>query len=171
MKKSLIFLILALAIYSGCTQSPKNYQVGDEKITEVDEDDAEMNEAIEKANKTFGDFKKVFAADRKEGKYNSFSIKIGFPSEQYGREHVWIGDLNLNGDTFTGILYNMPIDETISYKQGDTITVDPKLVSDWIYTDPKTGITHGGYTFKVLRSKMTPSEQADFDKETGLKFE
>ncbi|MDL2303665.1 DUF2314 domain-containing protein, partial [Dysgonomonas sp. OttesenSCG-928-D17] len=73
--------------------------------------------------------------------------------------------------TFTGILDNEPLDKNIGYKYGDTVIVDPQQVSDWLYIDAQTGLTHGGYTFKVIRNRMSPEERAAFDAESGLKFE
>lgn len=174
MKKIFIICVgIAFTLLSCNGSSPKQttVQSNGEVITQVSENDADMNVAIKKANETFGDFKKVFIDNQKSHKYEDFTIKLGFPSNKYGKEHMWVGDLTLDGDTFTGILLNTPADESITHKAGDAVIVDPAIVSDWVYTEISNGITHGGYTFHAMRKNMSPEEKAEFDEQSGLKFE
>jgi len=169
-----IFIICSIVtILLSCNnaQKHKTEQIGEETITQVSGEDQEMNEAMEKARSTFSEFKKAFIENQTSDKYHSFTIKIGFDSSKYGKEHMWLGDLKLDSDKFTGILFNTPVDPEVKQKQGDTIVVDPVQVSDWMYVDAATGITKGGYTFIAMRKNMSPEEQAEFDEQTGLKFE
>jgi len=169
-----IFVILVIGVVAiACNNSQKSVtrKVGDETVSQISEEDKEMNEAMAKAVSSFNEFKKVYRDSKENGNDHFFSVKIGFPSEMSGKEHMWVGDLQLNGDTFTGILDNEPLDKNIGYKYGDTVIVDPQLVSDWLYIDAQTGLAHGGYTFKVIRSRMSPEERAAFDEQSGLKFE
>ena len=46
-------------------------------------------------------------------------------------------------------------------KLNDTIRINKKDISDWMYLD--NDILRGGFTIKLLRLRMTASERAEFD--------
>lgn len=172
MKKILSLLFLAsILIACGDSKKSNTFQVGDEVITQVSAQDEEMNAAKRKARATFNDFKDAFVQNNETNKYHSFTIKIGFDSPMYGKEHMWLGDLRFEGDKFSGTLFNKPVDPDVQYNAGDTIVVNQEQVSDWMYIEESTGIAHGGYTFRVMRNYLSDEEKIKFDEQTGLKFE
>ena len=172
MEKILSLLLFAFVLVScGDSKKSNTFQVDDEVITQVSAQDEEINAAMRKARATFSDFKDAFVENDKTNEYHSFSIKIGFDSPMYGKEHMWLGDLWLTDGKFSGILFNKPVDPDVQYNAGDTIIVDSEQVSDWMYIEKNTGITHGGYTFRVMRSYLSDEEKIEFDEQTGLKFE
>lgn len=172
MKKilSLFFGVLIL-VSCGDSWKSKTFKVEDEVITHVRAEDEEMNAAIKKAKDTFNEFKQTFLESSKTDKYHSFTIKIGFDSPMYGKEHMWLGDLRFENDKLVGALFNKPVDPDVQYNAGDTIVVNPDQVSDWMYIEKSTGITYGGYTFRVMRNYLSDEEKKEFDEQTGLKFE
>lgn len=172
MKKVLSLLLLASIFVScGDLRKSKTFQVEDEVVTQVRSEDEEMNAAMKKAKDTFNEFKQTFLENSEIDKYHSFTIKIGFDSPMYGKEHMWLGDLIFEDGKFRGTLFNKPVDPDIQYNGGDVIVVEPEQVSDWMYVDKNTGITHGGYTFRVMKSYLSEEEKKEFDEQTGLKFE
>lgn len=172
MKKilSLLFLV-SIIISCGDTKKSNTFQVGDEIVTQVSAQDEEMNAAMRKARATFSDFKDAFIKNDETNKYHSFTIKIGFDSPMYGKEHMWLENLRLVDGQFSGILFNKPTDPDVQYNTGDIIIIDPEQVSDWMYIEETTGIAHGGYTFRVMRHYLSDEEKIKFDELTELKFE
>lgn len=145
-----------------------------EVINMIAEDDKDMNKAIDDARNTFDDFVKVFKESKDKPQYHDFFVKIGFESAEYGKEHMWVGDLRIEDGVLKGVLYNIPMDETIQYKEGDVVVIEKENVSDWTYIESTSNnkeIAHGGYTYKAMRKNMTAEEKADFDNTTGLYFE
>jgi uncharacterized protein YegJ (DUF2314 family) len=52
---------------------------------------------------------------------------------------------------------------------GEEVRVDPEKISDWMYVD--NGVLRGGFTLRVLRSRMSPQEREQFDSEIGFGIE
>lgn len=176
-KKVLLFTFLS-CILVACGNNQKAVEVNKdgEQMAYVQEDDQSMNEAITKAQSTYNDFLKVFKENQNNPNFDSFTIKIGFNSPKFGKEHMWVSDLHFDKDTLKGVLANTPEDESISFKPGDFITINPSEISDWMYIEIKgnkdnKAITHGGYTIRAIRDKMSDEEKASFDEENGLNFE
>ncbi|MDU1905007.1 MAG: DUF2314 domain-containing protein [Dysgonomonas sp.] len=171
--KKLIIICSIVTMLLSCNSGSKNktIQIEDEIITHVSEDDKDMNRAMETARASFDQFKKAFVEAQGNDQYHSFIIKIGFDSPQYGKEHMWVGDLKLKDDKFVGILSNTPTDPAIALNYGDTIVIDPAQISDWMYIDSATGLTKGAYTFRVMRDAMSEKERMEFDEQTGIKLE
>ena len=84
-------------------------------------------------------------------------------------EHIWLDDISYDGDLFTGRLSNAPL-HLEDLKLGDKVSVATDDVSDWMIVDEDGRLT-GGYTLRVLRNRMSPEEQEQFDKESGLVIE
>ncbi|MFL5731002.1 MAG: DUF2314 domain-containing protein, partial [Cytophagaceae bacterium] len=131
-------------------------------IIQVTREDQEMNEAIKTANATLSRFKEALQSG-KDG-YTFFALKTRFNTSN-GGEHIWISDIRLNNDEFSGVVDNLP-ESTREVKEGDTIQINPDRISDWMYLDNDT--LRGGYTIRVLRNRMTEEEKKQFDQENGL---
>ena len=134
-------------------------------IYKVGEDDAEMNKAIEKAKQTLDSFDYAFKNNSRV--FTFFGLKKRF-EENGNVEHIWIG--NIQGETngkYVGVIDNLP-EKIKSIKLGDTIEIDKKDISDWMYL--KNSELHGGYTIRLLRERMTVDERKKFDAESGMKI-
>lgn len=82
-------------------------------------------------------------------------------------EHVWINDIEFDGEIVSGTLMNQPIMATHLHK-GDRISRKLQLIDDWIYV--QKGLVYGGYTVQVMRRRMDERELRKHDEAWGLKF-
>lgn len=99
-------------------------------------------------------------------------VKVAFMEEgdQPGQplvEHMWINDINFDGDTITGTLINEP-NALQHIRNGDPVTIPLSQVSDWLFSCNR--VTHGGFTIQVLRSGMTQEERKKHDAAWGMDF-
>jgi len=166
MKLKLVFLFVFLTFLS-CKKQPnsKTEKKEEPSVFNVSESDIEMNKAIETARKTIGVFTKALKSKSPDMEY--FTIKQQF-SGQDNDEHIWISNIQIIDEDFTGTVNNNPI-YTTGIKLGDTITIDKARISDWMFFEK--GVVRGGYTIKVIRNNMSEEEKKDFDLETGLIFD
>lgn len=84
-----------------------------------------------------------------------------------GGEHIWIDEVTFIENNYFGVVDNLP-ESTTEVHLGDTIQIDKSRISDWMYLEK--GKLYGGYTVRVLRKRMTPAEQKQFDKENNIIF-
>ncbi len=162
--KILFFLFASLAL-AACNNQDKNTisRKDEPDIIRVEAEDEEMNAAIEKAKQTFPDFLKAF----RTGKDDYYSVKYRF--DHNGEvEHIWLGDLFEKDSALYGTISNVPeLIPTIDV--GDTVRVQQERISDWVYSD--SGLMRGGYTIRVLRSRLSEEEKKQLDKEMGMRIE
>lgn len=161
--KTKILITLILFCFISCKNTDKVERKDQPDIYNVKASDAEMNEAIEKAKQTLHDFNAALLNPEIEVK----SLKVKFQN-QTDVEHVWLSNVVFKDGKYSGILDNEP-EYFTEYKIGDTIDVDDKNISDWMYI--KNGKLFGGYTIKVLRNRMSESEREQFDAESGMQIE
>lgn len=124
-----------------------------------------MVKAIQTARSTVDQFAAAVSAP-KAGQ-ESFACKKPF-TEGDTVEHMWITDVSFDGARFRGTVNNEPV-EVKNVKLGQKTEVPRNEVSDWMYLE--NGKLVGGYTLRVLRSRMSPGERKDFDENCGFKFE
>lgn len=131
----------------------------------VNSDDAEMNKATEKAKQTLYQFD--LALKIKTDSQNNFSLKVRFPIKD-GGEQLWIDDIYIENGNYIGVVGNRPY-WVKEIKLGDTIKVNKPDISDWMYLE--NNILRGGYTTRLLRSRMSSSERKEFDAALLYKIE
>jgi uncharacterized protein YegJ (DUF2314 family) len=78
---------------------------------------------------------------------------------------MWVSDLSFSSNQFEGVLGNEPV-YVGELHLGDHVTVDPQDISDWLIIDNNELL--GGFTYHVLRNKMTENERKQFDEEVGF---
>lgn len=176
--KSILIISSLIVLLGACKEKATQTHTDDNNgapVTYFKNDDETMNKAIETAQKTFDQFKSAFS-EAKSAKYKNsydtipfsdFTIKIGFPTKDNSKEHMWVGDIEFtnNRKSYTGTLFNEPAHD-VGYNYGDKILIEESLISDWMYTDTKTNKIHGGYTIQVMRNAMSDEERQDFDEST-----
>lgn len=168
MKNSILILLCLISL--GLTScGNKNSSLENGNVTQVEDNDKEINQAIDKAKNTFDAFKKVFIENQTTDKYTDFAIKEGFPTSDGGKEHMWVSELTFDGTNLVGILVNEPTNIT-NLQYGDTITIKKDMISDWVYTDKASNLTYGGYTMRVFVDRMKKQEKAAFEQENGIMF-
>ena len=83
-------------------------------------------------------------------------------------EHIWLSNPSFDGTRFSGRVDNEPVDVK-NVKMGQTVTAAKDEVSDWFYVE--NGKLIGGYTIRVLYSRMSSAEKKDFDAHADFKLE
>ncbi|OCL26325.1 hypothetical protein U472_09965 [Orenia metallireducens] len=165
MKKIMFCFIIASLIISGCSQNVVKRE-NQPDIYLVENENKEMNQAIQKTKENLSIFIKELSKNNNE--YTNLLLKARF-EEGEKIEHMWVSDITYSSSTFMGILSNEPMYvKNLSY--GDIVFVNKNQVSDWMIVK-EDGTVIGGYTLRVLRNRMTQKEREEFDKSTGYKFE
>jgi len=173
--KYIITPIFLLFIYS-CNQgntNGANYQEGtfsndssEDKLYTTHSDDTEMNHAISEARRNLFVFDTAFQS--RNSRFSNFLIKKRFLTPDNGGEHIWISILESLKNGYKGIIWNDPVSIT-GIKLGDTVFVDKKDISDWMYVD--NDIMQGGYTMRLELKRMKPEEKAEVLKSIDFKIE
>lgn len=106
------------------------------------------------------------------------------PGEQTLVEHMWINQVDFDGNLVKGTLINSPTELT-NIANGDPVEIPLNQVSDWLFaitesrpqkglgkffsTSPKARV-YGAFTIQAMRSEMTVRERKEHDKAWGLDF-
>lgn len=143
----------------------------------ADGGDPEMQRAYEQARESFRYFWREIAWDRRRivPALNLAIVKAPFtddaPRPGNGDapevEHMWVGDIDFDGESVSGVLGNDP-NWLTSVKDGDAVRIPLDRISDWMYV--KNGVAYGGFTVNLLRSRMDPGERGEHDEAWGLDF-
>lgn len=142
------FLALAMPAFAG------------DPVVDFAPDDPEMGEAIGEARATLDQFL-ANGFDGAGRGLESASFKVAFPVDGGGvtREHIWVGDLALDGDGFTGRLANEP-NFMPGLSLGSPVSFDRTMISDWgIFGGGKL---HGHYTTRIVVTRMSAAQAAQY---------
>lgn len=151
-------------------------------------DDPKMIEAFKNAQETFKYFWRELSWESRRiiPGLTVACVKVGFSQNRNDDdpvvEHMWINDINFDGEQITGVLINDPYELT-NIQNGDEVTIPLNQISDWLFaiqgSSPK-GLSklfssslpraYGGFTIQAMRSEMTNKERKDHDKAWGLDF-
>lgn len=142
-----------------------------------DNSDPDMQRAYEQARATFRYFWREIAWERRRivPALDLACVKIPFTdSDPRGQasdtpevEHMWVSDVDFDGEFVSGVLLNEP-NWLKSVKQGDSARVPVGQISDWMYAI--SGEVYGAYTVNLLRSRMSLRERREHDAVWGLNF-
>lgn len=144
--RTLMTLLFAAVLASACSDSQKTFS---DKY-----DQAEMQQAMEQAQATLGEF--LERARHPQPGDEAFNVKVKL-TDSGGTEHLWIGDLKLDKEPYTGKI-TMDAEILRNVKVGQTCTFRLDEVSDWMYMS--NGKLQGNRTLRVLMKSM-PKEEAD----------
>ena len=156
------FILIILFVIISCKKSDKVEREDQPTIYNVENQDAEMNNIIIKAKQTLPEFYKVLESGNPN--HEAFAVKVRFKINNDG-EHIWINSLFKRNGEYFGVVDNLP-EFAKEVKQGDTIKIDTDKVSDWMYLD--NGELKGGYTIRLLRTRMSEEERIEFDNTSGM---
>jgi len=133
-----------------------------------------MKVAYLKAQDTFNYFWRelYWEAKRVVPAHNLALVKIPFQQMVEGDdrptvEHMWISEIDFDGEHITGVLMNSP-NLLTNVAEGDTVTRKVSEISDWMLAIDRK--TYGGYTIQVLRLDMTEEARKQHDDAWGLDF-
>jgi uncharacterized protein YegJ (DUF2314 family) len=156
-------LSVALAVY-GCSRTTQQPDPRDSSI-HVPEHDPEMDAAVAKARSEVATFiarlQKPLPGD------DFFSVKMPIQQEE-GTEHFWLAGVTYDRGVFRGTLANDP-DIVKGHRFGERVSIKEAEISDWMFAHD--GVLVGGFTIRLLRSRMSPTERAQMDKEMQIRVE
>ncbi len=139
---------------------------------------AEQNEMLKRANEEaqnnfkyfwrelYWEYKRIIPA------HNFAMVKIPFGQKMKGHEepifeHMWINNINFDGEFIYGELVNVP-NQLTNVKKGDTVKRKINEIGDWLMCIQ--GEVYGGFTIQAMRSQMNDAQREDHDNAWGLDF-
>ncbi|KAF2517013.1 DUF2314 domain-containing protein [Flavobacterium foetidum] len=142
------------------------------RIFFADGENPKMIEAYKKAQETFKYFWRELSWEYRRivPALDVACVKLAFTQEIDGEtivEHMWINDINFDGENIYGILINDP-GELTNVQNGDEIAIPINQISDWLFATQ--GKTYGGFTIQVMRSEMSEAEREEHDAAWGMDF-
>jgi len=138
----------------------------------ADGESQNMINAFEKAQETFKYFWRELSWEYRRiiPALDVACVKLAFTQDIEGEtivEHMWINEINFDGEKIKGILVNDPNDLT-NVSNSDYVEIPINQISDWLFaTQDKT---YGGFTIQAMRSEMTETERQEHDDAWGLDF-
>lgn len=140
-----------------------------------DNSDPEMQRAYEAARGTFRYFWREIAWERRRiiPALGLACVKAPFTdgkrpnSKKPEVEHMWIGEIDFDGETVHGELLNNP-NWLTSVKAGDAAHIPLPHISDWMYSFGDE--VYGAYSVNLMRSRMPANELRGHDEAWGLNF-
>jgi uncharacterized protein YegJ (DUF2314 family) len=145
-----------------------------ERVFMFDGQDPQMLQAYAAAQQSFKYFWRELSWERRRivPGLDMAMVKLPFSDGprtdgQGEYEHMWVGDVDFDGETLTGELLNSP-NWLASVKEGDAIRVPFAHLTDWMMTVDKRA--YGGFTVNNMRAQMSSSERKQHDSAWGLDF-
>lgn len=141
----------------------------------MDSEDAAMQAVVSQAQSTFQFFWREAYWEKRRivPALVVSSVKAPFSDEEMTMtsdapvEHMWVTDIEFDGETIYGNLNSDPNDVT-SVKAGDAVQLPIAGISDWLYG--LGGKAYGGFTINLMRSQMSADEREVHDNAWGLDF-
>lgn len=153
MSRRPFFLSSFLAVLLMSSLSSCSRQANEDRVINVETNDAEMEAAIATAREKLPQFWQVFAHPQKGE--SDFSLKVRI-TDSNGTEHFWVDHIERQADgKIFGVINNDP-EIVKNVKLNDRIPVPEENISDWLYT--RDGKMVGNYTLRVLFKQMPPEE-------------
>lgn len=140
-------------------------RTGEPDFAEVQDNDAAMAQAVQKARKTIGKF--IEAVRSPQGGQTRFAVKRPFVQGDKV-EHIWLRDVTYDGKVFHGVVDNQP-DKISSVHLDEKTTAAPGEISDWMYV--QNGQLVGGYTVRALCRDLSSAGKRKFCAEAGFQID
>jgi uncharacterized protein YegJ (DUF2314 family) len=131
----------------------------------VPRSDVDMELAVAKAKETLWQFIDRIKQPSKTQEYQAIKVKrLQGEIEHY----VWLDVTSVNGEVFE---CDRAEDVLASNESGagGSVYVTSKDIYDWMIVEG--GLLVGGYSIRVMRSKMDPDQQAKLDKQLWYKLD
>lgn len=126
------------------------------------EGDPELRDATARAHATLGAFIERLPELRAGGAGTSIKFPL---TENDVIEHVWMSDVQFDGETFAGYLASEPV-RLVGWSFGDRVTVAIDQVLDWAAVDD--GTLYGGFSIYVLNARSSPQDVMAQDAHRGF---
>ena len=144
------------------------------KVFFASDEDPKMIRAFQKAQQTFKYFWRELSWEysRIVPALDVAYVKVAFSqevedSEEPMIEHMWISEIDFDGENIRGVLINDP-NRLTNVQNGDNIEIPLEQLSDWLFATREK--TYGGFTIQVMRAEMTKRDRAGHDEAWGLDF-
>jgi uncharacterized protein YegJ (DUF2314 family) len=164
---TLVCVSLAAAAEEASTQSPARdvKTPGPPSYEDVKDNDKAMDRAVAKARESLGFF--LAALKAKKADSTDFEVKRCFVDGDKV-EHIWLRAVTWDGKVFRGKVDNQPLEVT-NVRLGQEVMLNPEDLTDWMFV--KEGKLMGGFTTRVLYSRLSPEEQAKFREQAEFSLE
>lgn len=160
-----LFCALLVACQPPAADPGPVQEAGEGGTVLVTEDDPEMTTAIEQARATLDEA--IAAVPNRDEGHLDVLVKAGFATPDDGTEHMWLVVEGYDDGVFHTWVGNVPVyTEVIAYD--DEVDVAAEEISDWMIVED--GVMRGGYTTRLIVSRMTDEERAAFDAEAPFTF-
>ena len=138
----------------------------------ADGESQKMIDAFKKAQETFKYFWRELSWETRRiiPALDVACVKLAFTQEIGNEtlvEHMWINDINFDGEKIYGILVNDP-NKLTNVNNGDEVEIPFNQISDWLFASQSK--TYGGFTIQAMRSEMSTKERKEHDNAWGLDF-
>jgi uncharacterized protein YegJ (DUF2314 family) len=164
--------------------------MSNKKIFFASGDSPKLAEAFKKAQETFNFFWRELSWEYRRiiPALNVACVKVAFTQEKENSdeiivEHMWINEVEFDGNNVKGILINNP-NELTNIANGASIEIPLSQISDWLFAITETkkkgfstlfkssssSRAYGGFTIQAMRSEMTNQERKEHDNAWGLNF-
>jgi uncharacterized protein YegJ (DUF2314 family) len=157
-------LLLALAACTDRTD-PIVERDGQAAVSMIQGEDREMNQAMAEARRTLDEFERHLS---NPSSTQSMAILKGRFTEGETVEHMWINEIEVTAEGYRGVLGNEPMDMT-TLSAGQVVVVPRSQVSDWVVVED--GRLVGGYTLRLLRSRLPEDQRPLFDQQNGFRVD
>ena len=134
-----------------------------EDIAHYDGGEDGMRNAVMQAQATFPKFLEELELELRrivpamEECFIKYVFETGNPECEC--EHMFVSELYLEGECLKGVLASEP-QYTNKVKEGDTVVVDPKFVSDWLFVI--NGEAQGGFTFRYMWQTFSKEDRSAY---------
>ncbi len=167
MRRLPLFVVALLigACQPAATEPGPVQEAGEGGAMLVMEDDPQMAAAIEEARATLD--QAIAAVPNRDEGHLDVLVKAGFPTPDDGTEYLWLVVEGYDDGVFHTWVGNVPAyTEVVTYD--DEIDVTAEQISDWMVVED--GVMRGGFTTRLIVSRMSDTERAAFEAEAPFSF-
>lgn len=132
------------------------------RFTFVGDDDQDFLDTIRQAQRTLGTFRERLSSCGRTGATPLVKTLLEDPGH---RAYLWLIVTSHDDDGFIGEIFELPGDFS-EYALHDRVTVADADVMDWMVNDD--GTLHGGFSLRLARARLAPTEQDTFDRHIGV---
>lgn len=131
-------------------------------------DDADQAQAMGAARQNFRTFWRELSWEQRRivPGFDLVVVKIAF-SQGSDVEHMWVEDVDFDGETVSGTLLNSPHHLT-NLAEGDDVQAPLARLSDWMMASEREVL--GGFTVQAMRAGMSEEDRSAHDDAWGLDF-
>jgi uncharacterized protein YegJ (DUF2314 family) len=141
--------------------SDANKSVHAAGILWLDGEDPEMVAAIAQAQRAFGQYRDKMQREARRivpmVEDNGVKVFLPNPGDPRAGEHLWVDEEEFGDEQMQATLRN-DAGWLLGLSEGARVSFTTDRVSDWFFV--VDGVVHGGFTIKVVLSRLTPEQIA-----------